>query len=449
MSAGAAGYTLTLPASLIAEASSSGAITNGQITFAGAAAYFDIIFCIAGILTLVASRQYFKREYKEYNEFSALLLFSISGMMLLAHANNLLILFIGVELMSIPFYVLAGYFRNVTTSVVAALKYFMLGAFATGFLLYGIALLYGGASTLDFIEITSSILSGKTIHIYLTMGFGLLIIGLSFKTASFPFHQWAPDVYHGSPTVISGFMSAAGKAAAFAGFIAVARAIMLSGENLTPHIINETRVFQDVIAAIAALTMLIGNITALAQKNIKRMLSYSSVAHAGYIMVGIAANNAEGWSGIVFYSTIYIFMQIGAFVLISTIERDSEKYMEISDYQGLSKKYPIHAALLAIFMFSLAGMPPFAGFIGKYYLFSAAVKADYVWLMIIAVISSIISMYYYIGLIIQAYFKEPAENYELKPDTGTSWFSLWLSAAAIIALGVFPSLITNIISGLF
>lgn len=451
-------YTLTMPPEKIAEAylglsmieNPGGFNLLNMITVGGYAAFFDVLFCLAGVLTILAARPYIQREYKEYNEFYSLIIFSVSGMMFIAHANSFLMLFLGVEIMSITFYIMAGYFRLRIRSVEAALKYFLLGAFATGFLLYGMALIYGATGTINIGEIATKVQSGVGITpVFMTIGLGLLIIGLSFKVAAFPFHQWAPDVYNGSPTVVTGFMSTAGKAAALIGFIIVGKAL-IDLDNPNEAIVSSSETSQMIIAIISAATMLIGNITALVQTNVKRMLSYSSVAHAGYLLMGIVAANTEGWNGILFYSTAYMFMQIGAFVIVSILEKDDSDYLEIKDYAGLSKRHPALAAMMAIFMFSLAGIPPMAGFFGKYYLFRAAITADFTWLTIIAVISSIISMYFYIGLIVQMYFKDKEEaGEERKLQIGVAGYALVLSTIGILLFGILPSLIVDITEKFF
>jgi NADH-quinone oxidoreductase subunit N len=422
-------------------------ITHNMITFGGFAAYMDMLFALGGLLTLFASRQYIKREYKELNEFYSLLIISVSGMMLIAHANNLLIVFIGIEIMSISFYVLAGYFRTSLKSVEAALKYFLLGAFATGFLIYGMALIYGSTGSLDLSLISSKLFAGQFDNTYLLIGIGLMLVGLSFKVAAFPFHQWAPDVYHGAPTVISGFMSSAGKAAALVAFIVILKAV-LSNEASNELLIKNSETIRNIIAYIAAATMLIGNLTALVQKNIKRMLAYSSVAHAGYLLMGIVANTALGWTGIIFYVTAYLFMQLGAFVVLSILERDDQSNLQISDYNGLHKSHPVLAAMMAVFMLSLAGIPPFAGFFGKYYLFIAAINSGYLWLTIVAVVATIISMYYYINVILAMYFRDN-DGAELDGECGTARITLFITVACLIIFGVFPFLITDLTKTFF
>ena len=422
-------------------------VTNNMMLFGGYSAFFDIIFCFAGLMVVFASKNYLRREYSEHNEYYTIMLFSIIGMMLIAHSNHLLVLFIGVESMSICFYILAGFIRTREKAVEAAIKYFLLGSFASGFLLYGIALVYGSTASMDLSVISAFIKFTPTISIYFPIGIALIIIGLAFKVAAFPFHQWAPDVYHGSPTVVSAFMSTAGKAAAISAFITIASALF-PFEAISQKIINNTHTVQLVIAAISAITMLLANFTALVQKNVKKMLSYSSVAHAGYLLMGIVSNSPEGKTGIMFYIAAYTLMQIGAFIVISVLERGDEKYMEVSDYAGLSKAHPWLAAMMAIFMFSLAGIPPFAGFIGKYYLFVATIKSGFSWLAIIAVISSIVSMYYYIGLVLQMYFKEQGEK-SLVADLGYSKITLAVVAIGTVLFGIFPSLIIDVVYKLF
>ena len=412
---------------------------NGMVTGGGFAAYFDILFSIGGLLTILTSRQYLQRENIEHDEFYSLVLFAVAGMMLIAHSNHLLILFIGIEVMSVSFYILSGYMRNNAKSVESSLKYFLLGAFATGFLVYGIALIYGSTGSMDYNQIALNINNNAlNFPALLPVGVALIVIGLSFKAAAFPFHQWAPDVYQGAPTIVTAFMSTAGKAAAFAAFIPIVTVLMPSAPVK----------LQMIFAVMSAATMLIGNISALAQSNIKRMLAFSSVAHAGYIMMGLVSGSQYGYSGIVFYLTAYMFMQIGSFIIVAILERNGEKYLELSDYAGLSKRHPVLAAFMTIFMLSLAGIPPFAGFFGKYFLFTAAIDAGFLWLTLVGVLSSIISVYFYIGLIVKMYFTEP-EGQREDNEVGMSGLSLIITIAGVIVLGILPSGILSIASNLF
>jgi NADH-quinone oxidoreductase subunit N len=412
---------------------------NGMVTGGGFAAYFDILFSIGGLLTILTSRQYLQRENIEHDEFYSLVLFAVAGMMLIAHSNHLLILFIGIEVMSVSFYILSGYMRNNAKSVESSLKYFLLGAFATGFLVYGIALIYGSTGSMDYNQIALNINNNAlNFPALLPVGVALIVIGLSFKAAAFPFHQWAPDVYQGAPTIVTAFMSTAGKAAAFAAFIPIVTVLMPSAPVK----------LQMIFAVMSAATMLIGNISALAQSNIKRMLAFSSVAHAGYIMMGLVSGSQYGYGGIVFYLTAYMFMQIGSFIIVAILERNGEKYLELSDYAGLSKRHPVLAAFMAIFMLSLAGIPPFAGFFGKYFLFTAAIDAGFLWLTLVGVLSSIISVYFSIGLIVKMYFTEP-EGQREDNEVGMSGLSLIITIAGVIVLGILPSGILSIASNLF
>ena len=412
---------------------------NGMVTGGGFAAYFDILFSIGGLLTILTSRQYLQRENIEHDEFYSLVLFAVAGMMLIAHSNHLLILFIGIEVMSVSFYILSGYMRNKAKSVESSLKYFLLGAFATGFLVYGIALIYGSTGSMDYNQIALNINNNAlNFPALLPIGVALIVIGLSFKAAAFPFHQWAPDVYQGAPTIVTAFMSTAGKAAAFAAFIPIVTVLMPSAPVK----------LQMIFAVMSAATMLIGNISALAQINNKRKLAISSVAHAGYIMMGLVSGSQYGYGGIVFYLTAYMFMQIGSFIIVAILERNGEKYLELSDYAGLSKRHPILAAFMAIFMLSLAGIPPFAGFFGKYFLFTAAIDAGFLWLTLVGVLSSIISVYFYIGLIVKMYFTEP-EGQREDNEVGMSGLSLIITIAGVIVLGILPSGILSIASNLF
>ena len=427
--------------------------TKGMLNFSKLASVFDIIFCLAGFLVAAFAREHLSKVYENHKEFNALLLFSIFGMMCIAHSNNLIVLFLGIETMSIPFYVLTGFVRNREKSIEGALKYFLLGAFATGFLLYGIAMIYGATGSMYYPEIRENIFAANFNPLYLKLGIGLLIIGILFKIAAFPFHQWAPDAYTAASSPISGFMSTVGKVAALSGFIGILSAIMPNNllENFNSNLLLNQNI-QLIIACIAALTMLVGNITAISQKNIKRMLAYSSVGHAGYMLMGIIANNSEGTTGIIFYSLAYTFTQIGAFAVISAIEKKDEINLEIADYAGLAKSQPFLAAAMAMFMFSLAGIPPFAGFFGKYFLFKAAIEAGFTWLTIIAVITSVISVYFYLSVIVQMYFKEKSTDLATNEDymmIRNTKFSVALSTFGIIIFGIFSNLVIDFVSNLF
>ncbi|TAK63427.1 MAG: NADH-quinone oxidoreductase subunit N [Bacteroidetes bacterium] len=403
-----------------------GVAMSGMITVGGYGSFFAMLFIIAALFTIILSRDYLQKTYKRIGEFYLLILFATIGMMLMAAAADLVVLFLGLELMSICLYVLAGFLRLQSKSNEAALKYFLLGAFATGFLLYGIALVYGASGTTDisFIVANAGTLMSQKIFI---AGLGLILIGFAFKVAAVPFHMWVPDVYEGSPTIVSGFMSTGAKAAAFSAFLLMFAHQVFGDGN-----------FMVALSVLAAASMIIGNLVALSQTNIKRMLAYSSIAHAGYMLTGLAAANSLGKMGIIFYLTAYTFMNLGAFGIISILESREGKNLQFEDYAGLGTKKPVLAALMAIFMFSLSGIPPFAGFLGKYYVFAAAVNADLTWLAILGVVTSAIGVYYYLRIVVMMYFKEGTLD---SPESvsGLSLALLSIAALLLFELGIFPS----------
>ncbi len=393
---------------------------------------FSVIILIGILITLFASKAYIEKEEINFGEYYSLLLFAVTGMMLMVFANDLLIIFIGLELMSICFYVLAGFLRKRIKSNESAMKYFLLGAFMTGFLLYGIALIYGTTGTTNLTKILANpkILSSTIFMI----GIGLFLIGFFFKMGIFPFHMWIPDVYDGAPTVVSGMMSTAGKIAAVG--------------TIVPLILYFNLIDFKLLFAIAAVvTMLFGNIIALAQTNIKRLLAYSSIASAGYVMVGVAALNDFALKGITYYLIAYTFMQLGAFIVVSIIESSSDdkkdfKFINLTDYKGLAKRNLLLATFLSIFLFSLAGIPPFAGFWGKYYLFFAAIKANLVWLAVIGILLSVVSVYYYIRVIVYMWFQDaPVELLNEKvvvSPLGAA--AVWVAIIGTVIFGVYPQL---------
>ena len=368
---------------------------GGMLRYGGYANFFGTLFCIITLMTIILSRNYFTQQKYHRGEFYILLLFTTVGMMLIASANDLIILFLGIELMSVCLYILAGFIRTKERANEAALKYFLLGAFSTGFLLYGIALLYGATGTTNLMIIQNRFTTVSTNTLFV-IGAGLLIIGLSFKVAAVPFHMWAPDVYEGAPTAVTAFMSTGVKSAAFAAFIIVfIRTFDFLGGRVN-----------DLIAILAAASMILGNIVAIAQTNIKRMLAYSSIAHAGYMLSGIAAGTLDGQVGVMFYLVAYSMMNLGAFAIVSFVEQEDDKNLSLENYTGLSRQQPLVAFLMAVFMFALAGVPPFAGFFGKYYVFFAAIKAQLTWLAIIGVLASLVSAYYYLRIVVLMYFRE-------------------------------------------
>lgn len=394
---------------------------------------FSIIIFIGILITLFASKSYLIKEDINFGEFYSLLLFSVMGMVLMVQANDIIVVFLGLELMSVCFYVLAGFLRRRVKSNESAMKYFLLGAFMTGFLLYGMALMYGVTGTTKLSIITAQSLALKNPIFFI--GVGLFIIGFFFKIGIFPFHMWIPDVYDGAPTVVSGMMSTSGKIAAVG--------------TIVPFIIFLNLVdFRIVFSLAAILTMMFGSVIALAQSNIKRLLAYSSIASAGYLMVGVAALNGFSLKAVTYYLVAYTFMQLGAFIIVSIIETKTQdgkdfKNISLDDYKGLAKRSPVLATFLTIFMFSLAGIPPFAGFWGKYYLFYSAIQSNLIWLSIVGILISVISVYYYIKVIVYMWFSEstdPAvteQTYKVSPLAMTG---VGLAIIGTLVFGVYPEL---------
>ncbi|MGQ9694696.1 MAG: NADH-quinone oxidoreductase subunit N [Thermodesulfobacteriota bacterium] len=392
--------------------------------------FFKIIFLITAALTILMSIRYLQEEGFDYGEYYALILFAAVGMMLMAAAADLIIIFLGLETFSLAIYVLAGFFRNQPKANESSLKYFLLGAFSSGFLLYGIALIYGATGTTNLKKIYDLVSKIPALpDPLLLIGMALLIVGFGFKVASVPFHMWTPDVYEGAPTSITAFMSVGPKAAGFAAFL---RVFLYALSSLQSD-------WSWVLWVLAVLTMTLGNIVAIAQKNIKRMLAYSSIAHAGYIIVAMVAANELGVASVLYYMLAYAFMNLGAFAVIILYGRKGEENVNISDYSGLATKYPLLALAMAIFMFSLAGIPPTAGFVGKFYIFSAAVKAGYIGLAIIGVLNSALSVYYYLRVTVVMYMR-PAEKELIKLEPSPALIIVLIIAVfATLQIGIIPS----------
>jgi NADH-quinone oxidoreductase subunit N len=403
----------------------------------GFSSYFVLVFGTAALLSVLLSRDYVRKQGIEHGEYYVLLLIGVLGMMTMAASNDLVVFFLGLETMSIAFYVLAGFARSEAASNEAGLKYFLLGAFSTGFLLYGIALLYGasGTTNIEGIRAQLPLLAGTPLF---TIGLGLMLVGLAFKVAAVPFHMWVPDVYEGAPTTVSGFLSTGGKAAAFSMFLLM----------FAPDVLTQVHAIRELIAAFAALSMIVGNVLAIAQTSVKRMLAYSSIAHAGYLLAGVVAANAPGGNGILFYLMAYTLMNIGAFGVLVTVETGRGENLRLEDFAGLSGQKPLAAGFMAVFMFSLAGIPPFAGFFGKYYVFLGAIQAGYTWLAILGVLMSVVSAFYYLRLVVLMYFSDTASTrtFNAAPAGLTA---LLVSALALLLLGLLPSTIVDVTSRFF
>ena len=357
-------------------------------------------------------------------------------MILLASSTDMIMIFLGIEIVSICLYVLAGIRRGNLASNEAALKYFLLGAFATGFLLYGMTLVYGSTGSTNLFEIADFVKNPEAqSNPLLLMGLVLLIIGFGFKVASVPFHMWAPDVYQGAPTPVTAFMAVGPKAAAFAAFF---RVFAEAFPEMAPS-------WEVLLSSIAVLSMFFGNLGAIMQTNIKRMLAFSSISHAGYILMAVIAKNSLGASSLLFYMLAYAFTTFGIFGIVILLGRKGEENLEIENYSGLAYKHPIIALSMTVFLLSLAGLPPFAGFIAKFYIFSAAVQEGLITLVIIAVLNSAISFYYYLKVVVFMYMKEPEAEFRISL-TPLTLFVVFVGVIATVSLGIFPGSIIALAS---
>ena len=410
-------------------------VGSGGVTFGGMfisdgySQFFKVIFLISLALSVLISITYIKVEKSNHGEYYALMLFATLGMMIMASAGDLIVLYLGLELMALSTYVLAGFIRHDRKSNEAAIKYLLLGAFSSAFLLYGISLTYGLTGTTDIRAVAEYIMAeGLTSSPALMLAIIFFTVAFGFKIAAVPFHMWAPDVYEGAPTAVTAFMSVGPKAA---GFAAIGRVFLIAFGSMQVD-------WSMLLIPIAVLTMGFGNIVALSQTNIKRMLAYSSIAHAGYALIGVIAGGPEGVASMMNYMLIYSFMNIGAFGIVILLRREGYNGNDIGDYRGLAKSHPVCAALMLIFMFSLTGIPPTAGFIGKMYLFIAAIDAGYVWLVVTAVIFSAISAFFYMRIVMLMYMSEPSEEVELNTSAGIN-IALAVSAIGVLVIGVLPS----------
>jgi len=402
----------------------------GMISVDKFTAGFQCLFIIAAALTLMLSLNALEEKYLLYSEYFALIIFATVGMMLMASSAHLLTLFLGLETLSVSLYILAGFRREDAKALESSFKYFLLGAFASGFLLYGIALIYGSVGSASLAALAARLTQNAGVMeqpLFMT-GLALMIIGFGFKIALAPFHTWAPDVYQGAPTPIAAFMATGSKAA---GFAALMR-LLLAADLMTAAL------WQQIFWVMAVATMTIGNIIALRQDNIKRLLAYSSIAHAGYILVGAIANNETGYAGVLFYLLSYTFMNVGAFGVVAYLAKAGQEYVNISEYRGLAYRRPFAALAMAIFMFALSGVPPTAGFLSKFYVFSGAVQAGYIWLVIFGVINSMISLYYYLGVIVVMFMQEPeGEKTPITPLPAVG-IALAIAIFGTLNLGLFP-----------
>jgi len=398
---------------------------RGSLALDNLALFLTLIFCAAVVLVILLSMKYIGQQGANHGEIYALLLLALSGLMIMTSSSDLLVIFLGLEVLSVSSYALAGLRRKDEKSGEAALKYFLLGSFASAFLVLGLAFLYGTAQSLSIPAIIAAFPAAPSAMGL--AGVALLLVGLGFKIAVVPFHMWTPDVYEGAPTPVAAFFSVGTKAAGMIVLLRFFRHFWDAGSGATG-------VFW-ALWVISLLTMVIGNLVALRQTNLKRILAYSSIAHAGYMLVAILARD-DG--SLVFYITAYIFMNTGAFAAVIALSKRGTEFLELQDYAGIGFKYPWIGATLAVFLLSLAGFPPTAGFLAKFYVFSAAVKANLVPLVIVAVLASLVSVFYYLRIIVYMYMREPAREVDIEVENPALFLAIFLCLYGVLQLGIFP-----------
>jgi NADH-quinone oxidoreductase subunit N len=390
----------------------------------GFSVFFHVLVIAIALVLILTSYEYMAVQKLRAGEYYSLILFGLVGMCLMSSAVELVLIFISLEISSISTYILAGFRRRSATSSESSLKYFLLGSFATAFFLYGVAMMFGATGSTNIDAISASLNSGQ-VPVLAYVAMALMFVGLGFKVAAAPFHIWTPDVYEGAPAPVVGFMSTAPKAAAFAVLLRIIFEANAPGRFW-------------LIWVSAALSMTLGNVAALVQDNVKRLLAYSSIAHAGYILVAFAAKPELGAPAVMFYTAAYAAMNVGAFAVVSHLANENERYVTLEDYAGLGRSSPILAGTLTIFLISLIGIPITGGFFAKFYVFSAALQSNLVWLTIIGVINSAIGAYYYLKIIVVMYMREAREEVPVLPIPLALGTALVLTLAATVYLGVVP-----------
>lgn len=414
----------------IAAAGDPGSAFSNMLIIDGFGSFFRVLVIGVGILAILSSSEYLDREHHNGGEFYALILFCVVGQCVMVTANELIMIFLGLEISSIASYILAGYLRDDPRNNESALKYFLLGSFATAFLLYGVAWIYGLTGHTNLDQIRASLLAGTGGPLVL-VGFSaaLIFVGMAFKISAAPFQIWAPDVYQGAPAPVSAFLSVGPKAAAFAILL---RVFMTAFGPIGSR-------WEPIFGMCALATMFVGNLAALQQTNIKRMLAYSSIAHAGYVLVAVTAHSSNGSSAAMFYLAAYAFTNLGAFAVVTYFARKGEEYVKIDQMAGLGLRQPAMAALLTVFLLSLIGVPLTGGFFGKFYIFKAALDSKLVWLTVLGLLNSAIAAYYYLRILVVMYMKDPQEPVNHLPPAGLGLqLALGASALGTLVLGIFP-----------
>jgi len=410
------------------------------------AVFWKMLLYLVSGLTILLSMGYLKEEKIQLAEYYAFVLLALTGMMVMVSGADLLTIYLGIELMSITLYIMAGFKRFEARSIESSAKYFVLGAFSSGILLYGISIVFGVTGSTRLVEI-AAVVNGRGIDDPLVViALMLLIVGFGFKVAAVPFHMWTPDVYEGAPTSVTAFMAVASKAASFAAFL---RVLLEAFGGIKPN-------WNLLILVICLITVALGNLVAIVQTNVKRMLAYSSIAHAGYALIGVvvagwvgidAAVSAQGMSSLMLYLAIYSFMTMGAFAMVAILRKGGLEGEEIEDFTGLAKRHKGGAFLMLVFMVSLAGIPPTAGFIGKFYLFMAAVNAGLAWLAIVGLVFAAISAFYYLRIVMVMYMREPSFEQELRTRLILSpqiSVVLACAVAGVVLLGIFPGPLVSV-----
>lgn len=416
-------------------------VSRGLIAVDTFALFFKVIFLGSAALTVLMSVKYLDVEGTRAGEYYFLILCATLGMMFMAGGTDLITLFIGLETMAISFYILTGFIKPSRRSNEAAVKYFLLGAFSLGILLYGMSLMYGLSGTTNLREIATA-LAGQESDPRLVLAVILVVAGMGFKIAAVPFHMWAPDVYEGAPTPITGLLSVGSKAASFAMLLRIfieslptMRVSVFEATSLTPS--GPEVGWGTLFYILAVVTMTVGNFAALTQSNLKRMLAYSSIAHAGYLLIGVVAGTSRGVTAMLVYLFVYAFMQLGAFAVLALMRRHDVVGDELKDLNGLFFRQPFAAVAMLLFMLSLGGIPPTAGFMGKFWLFGAAIESGYVWLAVIGVLNSAVSLYYYIRIVVYMMLKNEPAGSEPR-QTPALAFAMGVAVVATLVLGVYP-----------
>jgi NADH-quinone oxidoreductase subunit N len=411
-------------------------------------AFLNLVALLAAFISILLSIDYIKRTGLERGEFYTLILFTTSGVMLMGHANDLVVVFVALELLSIPLYVLAAMRYPDPKSEESGMKYLVLGAFASAFLVFGSALIYGATGTTSLPGILAAVNNGvvaaNSSEVLLLIGAGLVLVGLGFKVAAVPFHMWTPDVYEGAPTPVTAFMSVGAK---IGGFAALLRIMIVALPTLTIGS-SDAAAWQLTVALIAAVTMILGNVVAIVQTNIKRLLAYSSIAHAGYILMAVAAAGTTGVAdqaarSALVYMMAYMFTNLGAFAVALAIERNDGSGTDLQHFVGLGRSKPMLAMIMAVFMLSLTGIPLTAGFMGKWLVFQATLESGLIWLAVVGVLTSVVSAFYYVGIIVRMFLQD-GEGDPVPGETQYVNWAVYISFAGTLLLGIFPFLMTNL-----